>query len=1051
MATKQETFQAAAGNVIKYSGPLIKEVGFNPKPVAGKIPLFADSIANPKCYGTRLHKEWWEEQFYFMEFGYKTGGFFIPGIYYQYLNYQIIAGLGGNVYPDFTDTHYRLYRVVDEMKKHHIPGIVIPKGRRLGISLFGTSLANNGMRFIDGYRMGVAGGLEGYVRGFRNKLYASYNDCAPEMQVGHLLKNKDEFKLGWEEESDVGMVEIVTSLSSFKTMKDDATKLEGEYFHDVIAEEAGNFKNVEEFLTSIRPTMDVGAYTLGTIYIYGCVCAGTKVWDNYGNLLNIEDLKPENGILGFDGKGISKENITYWQPPKNKPCYRITTFSGRALECSEDHPILWSRKDYHRGPHSNKSKATKFVETKDIKVGDQIAVIDSVQLFGNKEMWEPRLIGWLIGDGTYGIDHSPRLSNCDKEINFIVENNYDAKVVKSHTTKDGKNYKEIRIKGICHQLRTLGIYGQTKNKKTLPIDIHSYSKNDICELLGGLFDTDGHINEYGKNLETITLTSSSYNLLFEIKLLLQKLGIHCNISKIIPNLTKISKSRNDYYKINISDKRSIIAFYEQITFKIEYKQDKLVRIKNQMLIRNNKAKKEIEGLRFERVASIEYIGTQPVYNLTAGKTNTYIANGIITHNTGGDTMRDSKGFKNIWHQTESLGFIQYPILSNEYHFPYYVGAKDKAGNIPEEAKAVTDKLLAQGYEPEQILGCEDHDAAEKHIREVRAILAKNPDKSMLVEWNQKYPLSVEEIFTSSGSNNFNNDLLYGQAYNLETSVDDIQKVVLEWKRDEHGVIIMPLEVTIRPATDKDRDWMIVDMLRPPNPNMKDLDIGGIDGYNEDVSTTSNSLGAMNVVRRYDEFPDPEELKKLNPLQGRAIICQYYKRPPRKEMFFEICLMISVAYNLLHNTMVSAEADLVIQYFKNQSCVKYLSPRPKSFDAPSGELLNDFGAKMTMYSKPRMVGLLQSWVEDNIEWCRYIRTINDLISYDDANIGTDYDSADALGLCLMRIEDMKRKPKHHENDEDYKNLQLPSYTKGQYGISEIHDDYQKMIKELFIGG
>jgi hypothetical protein len=42
-----------------------------------------------------------------------------------------------------------------------------------------------------------------------------------------------------------------------------------------------------------------------------------------------------------------------------------------------------------------------------------------------------------------------------------------------------------------------------------------------------------------------------------------------------------------------------------------------------------------EGIDFERVVSVEFIGMKPVYNLTAGNSNTYIANGIVTHNTGG--------------------------------------------------------------------------------------------------------------------------------------------------------------------------------------------------------------------------------------------------------------------------------------------------------------------------------------------------------------------------------------------------------------------------------
>ena len=39
---------------------------------------------------------------------------------------------------------------------------------------------------------------------------------------------------------------------------------------------------------------------------------------------------------------------------------------------------------------------------------------------------------------------------------------------------------------------------------------------------------------------------------------------------------------------------------------------------------------------------------KPIYNLTAATTNTYLANGIITHNTGGRVNKGSKDFEEIW-------------------------------------------------------------------------------------------------------------------------------------------------------------------------------------------------------------------------------------------------------------------------------------------------------------------------------------------------------------------------------------------------------------------
>lgn len=405
-------------------------------------------------------------------------------------------------------------------------------------------------------------------------------------------------------------------------------------------DEAQKMSTLQDILGELRPTMlaniDDELRILRAAFVWGCVCAGTKVWTNAGDFVNIEDLDPKQGILGYDGSGVSREPITYWQPPAKKPCYRITTNTGRFLECSEDHPILYRPKAKNNPPPA-------FREAKDISPTDRVAVIDSAPIYGSKTMWEPRLVGWLIGDGTYGHDKVPRLANCDAEINDYVYSVTDAVTTRSHVTKDGRIYKESTLRGTGKHLRDIGIFGQTRNNKRLPIDIHSYRKKDICELLGGIFDTDGSVNDASINRKgasrNINLTSSCYELLNEVRFLLQKVGVHCNIKKIRANPSTNPKDRNDWYVLYICQSRSLIRFRDEIGFFVSYKREKLDRVISDNAIRSalskNGQRKTVPGISFERVTKVEYIGVRDIYNLTAGNTHTYIANGIVTHNTGG--------------------------------------------------------------------------------------------------------------------------------------------------------------------------------------------------------------------------------------------------------------------------------------------------------------------------------------------------------------------------------------------------------------------------------
>lgn len=378
--------------------------------------------------------------------------------------------------------------------------------------------------------------------------------------------------------------------------------------------------------------------------------------------------------------------------------------------------------------------------------------------------------------------------------------------------------------------------------------------------------------------------------------------------------------------------------------------------------------------------------------------------------TGGKVLTKAKQFKEMLMSPEAYQLKKTFVSGTKMYFPCFGGAKNPLDN-----KDCSDipNLTAQGYTNKQLVGCGDEKRSLELIMNKRLVLQKQGDKKALRNWIQKYPISEEEALTSSGSNNFNNDLLYDTLYKLESLESrGYRKYVLDFEKNSDGLLLTPLRVTRRNATDKDPDWKCVLMYKDPLIQFRDLDVIGIDGYNEDETDHSNSLGAIIVVRRYDVMPEVPQ-KEFN---GRIPVCLYYDRPPRKEQFWEMCAKLSVYYNTIKNTMIAAESDAIIQYFKDNGLRKYLSPRPKTFDAPDSKVHFEFGAKMNNYSKPRMMSLLQTWVEDDSIHCPFPKLLEDLIAYDEENIGTDWDSVDALGLSLMRIIDMKRKPKDEEQEK-----------------------------------
>ena len=282
--------------------------------------------------------------------------------------------------------------------------------------------------------------------------------------------------------AEIGTKNEVLGLSS----KDDPDKARGKRSSKIIVEEFGNFPKITDTYRILLPSVQEGDIVFGQISLIGCVCAGTKVFTKEGKLINIEDIKQEDGILGYDiqNKCISKENITYIQEPVYKECVRITT-KNRTLECSKDHPIL-TRTTYSKRVESYKVGNKRdfwydynFVEAGKLTGKNNQAIViadDVIHNFENEHLADPYLIGLLIGDGSYGIDKTPRLSNCDLDVINYVETKYNTVTEKTHLTKDNKLYKEIRIKGICKMLRDCGIYGQTKSLKRLPTNYLSLSE-----------------------------------------------------------------------------------------------------------------------------------------------------------------------------------------------------------------------------------------------------------------------------------------------------------------------------------------------------------------------------------------------------------------------------------------------------------------------------------------------------------------------------------------------------------------------------------------------
>lgn len=486
-----------------------------------------------------------------------------------------------------------------------------------------------------------------------------------------MLKNSPNemtWQMGYKDEYGVekGSLNQVMAVSA----KDDSEKLRGKRGW-ILYEEMGSFKGLLSLYDITRKSVEDGDYTFACQYLVGCVCAGTKVWTTEGNNINIEDLQQKDGIIGFTDslnidnqnritlnvkRGVTKEPIVSPIQIAKKECVYIELSNKNSLKCSTDHPVLIQKlRMNHDG--SIRYYDEIFKKAGDLKIGDRVIESREVPIFGNETLFDSRLVGMLIGDGSYGVRQSVKYSSEDKELLNYIKNKYDWALAVTHITKKGNIYEDIRIKGLCPKLREIGIHGQVKSNKRLPLKYQNLTKEDTSLLLSGLYDTDGSIwfNKDGY----ISLTQSNKEILEQVKVLWRKFGVIGTIIETKPNIQPNRKDKNPWFTLIISGRYNCIRAYDVLSLLVPHKRNALIKIKTYYDNNTNKRPQSYpQDIIVHRITSIKNIGEQNVYNLTAGLSHTYLANNIVTHNTAAEDESDFSSAKTLLYNPEGYNILQ---------------------------------------------------------------------------------------------------------------------------------------------------------------------------------------------------------------------------------------------------------------------------------------------------------------------------------------------------------------------------------------------------------
>jgi len=317
---------------------------------------------------------------------------------------------------------------------------------------------------------------------------------------------------------------------------------------------------------------------------------------------------------------------------ENAPVMELVSNRGHKLVATPNHRIKMLKGWEYSGKENKRKPVWEYRKFKDIKYKDVIKTSDLCDIcvdYEEKEDYLAELLGIYVGEGYLQVKREKgkeywTMSFCagDKEeAEHIQELVYKLLGKEYKINKEKSEYKlNVSDTGFVKYLMGRGLKKQCSYEKEVPEFLKGY-KIKIAEFLKGLFSAGGGVSGVKGNEGQVSLTSTSYKLIFQVKLLLSDyFGLSSSISEADQGKYKGTKGNRRVYYLRVNGSRK--RFYEQIGFSYKRKKDILERYQN------------IEGRNtFSRVKSIQDIGFETVYDITVEGNPSYIVNSIVSHNS----------------------------------------------------------------------------------------------------------------------------------------------------------------------------------------------------------------------------------------------------------------------------------------------------------------------------------------------------------------------------------------------------------------------------------
>jgi replicative DNA helicase len=437
-------------------------------------------------------------------------------------------------------------------------------------------------------------------------------------------------------------------------------------FHD-LDRMTGGFKDSDLIIVAGRPSM-------GKCLAYDSIIDDPAT----GERMTIEDAVRRQipTVLGFGWDGsIEPQEIHAWVDSGVKPCFRVTTRTGRSVEVTGHHPFLTTR---------------GWRPLHDISVGIRIAIPRWVRCFGqdtSMPLAQVRLLAYFIAEGGL-TSNTPGFTNSDPEIVRDFHSSISQLFPDLHVRRHVITYYASGPRGgqrnpVTTWLRDMGLMGKGAAQKRFPDSVWRWDRDRLREFIKVLMSCDGTVYSMG-GYPRVEFAVASQGLAQDMHHALVRFGI----------VAKLWKKKDRCWRVEITEPSSVRRYQSQIGWigeksrrftaelptrrsnvghlskeiwsDVRFSADRRGMTLNELARRAGEPHSEERGFNphtsrglpshrlaayadvlndvalrqiasddiyWDEIVSIEATGEHQVYDLTVPDTNNFIAQDILVHNT----------------------------------------------------------------------------------------------------------------------------------------------------------------------------------------------------------------------------------------------------------------------------------------------------------------------------------------------------------------------------------------------------------------------------------